>query len=141
MFDDVHSYLMIATAVIFLVLIYILNKILFKPLLKFMDERSTSIASNLAKVKEDDDEIQAFEEELKQIHAKAILEADRIREEIVDEARTKAEASLRKKQVELDLDLAKFYKELQSERTAVYASLEKDLASFEQSYIKTLKNI
>lgn len=141
MFEGVHYYNMIATAVIFLILIFVLNSVLFKPLLKFMDERSANIANNLAKVHEETDEIEAYERELKEIHAKAIEEAGIIRDEIIEEAKAKADAMLAKKQVELDLDMNKFYKDLHLEKEEVYKALEKNLDTFKLSYEKTLKQI
>lgn len=141
MFDDVHFSLMIATALIFLCLIYILNNMLFKPLLKFMDERDNNIAQNIAQMKQDTEEIQSYEEELGQIHIRAIEEADAIRDDIVERAKEKAQERLRKRQVELDLDMKRFRKDLSDEKTKAYEELEKKLNVFKQSYKETLKHI
>ncbi|HEH3680429.1 TPA: F0F1 ATP synthase subunit B', partial [Campylobacter jejuni] len=43
MFEDMHPSIMLATIAIFLAMIVILNSMLYKPLLKFMDERNDSI--------------------------------------------------------------------------------------------------
>ncbi|TEY12975.1 F0F1 ATP synthase subunit B', partial [Campylobacter sp. CH185] len=52
MFEDMHTSIMLATMAIFLAMIVILNSMLYKPLLKFMDERNDSIKNDENKVKE-----------------------------------------------------------------------------------------
>lgn len=141
MFDDVHYSLMIASGVLFLILIFILNSLLFKPLLKFMDERASNIASNLSKMKKDSEEIASYEEELSHIHERAVNKAATLRNNIIEEAGEEAAKKLALKQIHLDKELKIFNEELKEEKIRLYKELMKDLAVYKQSYKETLKHI
>ena len=63
MFNDVQLSTMLATFIIFLAMIIILNSLLYKPLLKFMDDRDESIASDENKVQQNSAQMTSFNED------------------------------------------------------------------------------
>lgn len=99
--------LLLAQIVNFLVLLLILKKFLYKPILQFLDERKKKIEESLQNVEKINKELARIEEERKRILHQAEIEAMRTiaeskriaqeqKEEIIDEAKRKTQEELRK---------------------------------------------
>ena len=100
MFDDIALSTMLATAVIFLAVIFILNVLLYKPLLKFMDERAVSIDNDEKKVKDNFEEMTNFGEELTKIKQDTRDEINAIKQKAIAQARSLADEEIQKKKDE-----------------------------------------
>ena len=105
MFDDIALSTMLATAVIFLAVIFILNVLLYKPLLKFMDERAVSIDNDEKKVKDNFEEMTNFGEELTKIKQDTRDEINAIKQKATAQARSLADEEIQKKKDELEHEL------------------------------------
>ena len=130
MFDDVHFSIMLATLVIFLAVMIILNSMLYKPLLKFIDERSASISNDEEKVKQNFAEMSNFNEEFERIKQKAL-----------NEARNKAEEELKQKRLETEQKMEIFYAELSKEKEELEQELKLRLPLWQEALKNNLKNI
>lgn len=135
MFDDVHLSVMLATLLIFLAMIVILNSILYKPLLKFMDDRKDSIQKDEQRVQENFEEISNFNAQLDEIHQNTRAEVASIKHAAINEAKLKAEEELNKKKQELEVKMNEFYAELAKDKE----SFEKDLSAFLPQWQEALK--
>lgn len=102
MFEDMHPSIMLATMAIFLAMIVILNSMLYKPLLKFMDERNDSIKNDENKVKENSQEVLGVNDELEAIHINTREEIQKIKQSAIAAAKEEAEQILRSKKEELE---------------------------------------
>ena len=125
MFDNVHYSIIIATIVIFICMIFVLNSIFYKPLLKFMDERNESIENDEKKVKENSDNILQVDDELKKIHDLTREEVLKIKNEAMLLAKNEKEKSIKNKKEELESKLNSFYDDLSKQR----AEFEQELSS------------
>jgi F-type H+-transporting ATPase subunit b len=110
----------------FVILVIILNKYLFKPLTKYVDNRRDEIANVLSKIETDKKEIAKLSEEyqnrLNQIEREgyqkiqvAIKEGLAAKSAIISESHLQADNILRKTREELELEKKKAMKELRSE--------------------------
>jgi len=108
----------ISQAVSFLVLLWVLRRFAWKPLLGILDQRRAQIEEELRKIAHSKEEVARIEAEysrrLAQIHdearvkvQEAILEGKRISLEIQEQARAQAQALLTKSKETLELELAK----------------------------------
>lgn len=141
MFDDVHFSIMLATLVIFLALMIILNSLLYKPLLKFIDERNSSINSDEERVRQNVAEMSGFNEELEKIKQSTRDEIAKIKQKALDEARSMAEEEIKAKRVELEQKMEIFSTELSKQRIELEQELKLRLPLWQEALRNNLKNI
>ncbi len=130
---DLYPALMLTMLAVFFAMLYYLNIKLYKPLLKFMDDRDAAIAKDMEVAKGmsgNTDELQA--------KAKAILDeakaaAAKIRQEVVEEAKTKSAEAISQKQAELEKLQEKFVAELEEEKVVLKNSLISQIPLIKES--------
>ena len=130
---DLNLGLMLFVLVVFFSLLFLLNQMLYKPLLKFMDDRDNSIADDLKNAKEmagNSDELNAKADA---IIADAKAEANAVREKAVNAAKALAESKIESKNQELDKQYQAFEDELSKERAELEKSLVGSLPLFKES--------
>ncbi len=130
---DLHLPLMLFVLVLFLILLVLLNNMLFKPLVKFMDDRDASIAKDLEAAKsfsENTDELKAKADE---IISKAKNEAAQIRQKTVDEEKALAGSKVEKKQNEIAQEYESFVTRLASEKENLKKELLSQVPLFKES--------
>ena len=130
---DIHLPLMLFVLALFLTLLLVLNRMLFQPLLKFMDDRDRSIAKDLEAAKGlsgNSDELNAKAEENL---SKAKSEAAAIRQKAIEEEKTLAASKVETKQAELDKAYAEFTKKLASEKENLKNELLSQMPLFKES--------
>jgi F-type H+-transporting ATPase subunit b len=94
---DIHVSLMLLVAVVFLVLLTLLNNWLYQPLMKFMDERDKSIRKDLENVSSNTHEVEELRAKAEAVIAQAKNEAASMRAKTIDESKLLAERRLRRK--------------------------------------------
>jgi len=120
---DIYPSLMAIMLLIFFVMLYQLNNKLYKPLLKFMDDRDAAIAKDMAVARNmggNTDELQA-KAEANLDEAKAA--AAKLRQNVVEEGKVKTAEAIAKKQAELEKRQELFAVELEEEKVALQNSL------------------
>lgn len=130
---DLHLPLMLFIMALFLVLLVVLNKMLYLPLVKFMDDRDNSIAKDLESVKGlsgNSDELNAKAEE-NLSNAKA--EAAAIRQKAIDDEKALAASKIETKRAELDKTYADFLEKLAADRENLNNSLLSQMPLFKES--------
>jgi len=138
---DLNLGLMLFVLVIFFSLLYLLNQMLYKPLLKFMDDRDKSIATDLKNAKEmagNSDELHAKADA---ILAEAKAEANAIREKAVNEAKALADSKIESKTEELDTKYQSFVEELNNNKEELTKSLSTQLPLFKESLKAKMANL
>lgn len=141
MFDDIALSTMLATAVIFLAVIFILNVLLYKPLLKFMDERAVSIDNDEKKVKDNFEEMTNFGEELTKIKQDTRDEINTIKQKATAQARSLADEEIQKKKDELEQKMQAFTTQLLQEKNELEHELKLRLPLWQESLQKKLKEL
>lgn len=120
------NFTLLIQAANFLVLIYVLNKILYKPILKILDERDERISGGQEKAKKLIEEGEAifssYNQKLHDSKIEAVAVKNATRKEavdqanaIIDEARKKAEDIVLGVQKEMAEEIARVKKELEPE--------------------------
>ncbi len=89
---DISPILLLATFVVFLSLIAVLNSWLYNPLFSFMNKRDEDIKKDLQKVGNNDDEINELNSKAESIIKNAKLEASALREKVIEDARELADS-------------------------------------------------
>ena len=130
---DISVPLMLFDLVLFLSLLVVLNRMLYKPLLKFMDDRDNSIANDLTAAKSLSGNSEALHAEAEGILDEARSRASEIREKAIKEAKVVAESKAENKRAELDKEYASFMEKLESEKETLRNSLLSQMPLFKES--------
>ncbi len=120
---DIYPSLMAIMLVIFFVMLYQLNNKLYKPLLKFMDDRDAAIAKDMTAARNmggNTDELQA-KAQANLDEAKAT--AAKLRQDVVEEGKTKTAEAVAEKQTQLEKMQESFAAKLEEEKVALQNSL------------------
>ncbi len=120
---DINLTLMAVMLAVFFIMLYQLNNKLYKPLLKFMDDRDAAIAKDMDAARSmggNTDELQA--------KAQANLDeaksaAAKLRQNVVEEGKSKTLEAIAQKQAELEKLQAGFSTKLEGEKTALQNAL------------------
>lgn len=153
---------LIAQAVNFAILLFVLSRFVYKPVLKIIDERRRVVEESIEKAKEIDrhkeeldkqrtDILRKADEEAGSMLGQAKLDAEAIRIEIEKAARLHADQMIVKGLQQIDMERVKVVKELQDKLAhAIILSAEKilrrefskeDQASFEAELKKNLPTL
>lgn len=133
MFSDVHISTMLATLIIFLAMIIILNSLLYKPLLKFMDDRVSSIESDENKVKNNFTQMNDFNQELENIKQSTREEVASIKQKLIDEAKALKEQELEAKKKENEQKMKFFDNELSGQKNSLKESLKTQIPLWQEA--------
>jgi len=122
---DINPILLVATLIVFLMLIATLNSWLYNPLFTYMKKRDDDIKKDLQKVGNNDDEINSLHSKAESIVTNAKLEAAALREKVITDAKELADSKLDAKRAEL----ANEYLEFEQSVAESHEQLKNDLKS------------
>jgi F-type H+-transporting ATPase subunit b len=130
---DIDLSLMLFVFVVFFVLLAVLNQTLYKPLLKFMDDRDQSISKDLEMAKGLAGKSESLHAEANKVLEEARNRAAEIRQKAVAEAKLVADGKVHNKQLELEDVYNSFLKKLSGEKETLRASLLAQMPVFKES--------
>ncbi len=124
----INGKLLLAQIINFVVLVFVLYKLAYKPLLRLLDKRSTSIAQSLADAKNVQEQLAASTAERDRL----LIETERASEAMLAQARTQAEQLRAQMLVKTKEDLAIVQKraaeDAEAEKARVLDEAKRDLA-------------
>jgi len=138
---DISPILLLVTGFVFFTLLILLNKILYRPLIEFIDNRNDSIKRDLENAGKNTSDVEAYFKEADQIISNAKAEAGKIREAALSEAKEIAAKRVEQKQSELEEEYALFLKDLEADKTEFQESLSANIPLFRDSIKQKLGNI
>ena len=130
---DLHLPLMLFVLVLFLTLLVLLNNMLFKPLVKFMDDRDASISKDLEAAKgfsSNTDELNAKADE---VISDAKHKAAEIKQKAINDEKALAASKVETKQNEIDKEYSNFVGKLVSEKESLKNALLSQMPLFKES--------
>jgi len=130
---DLHLPLMLFVLALFLTLLVLLNNMLFQPLVKFMDDRDTSIAKDLEAAKGLSGNTDELNVKADEIISNAKNEAASMRQKAIDDEKTLAASKVETKQSEIDKEYEEFVKNLASEKENLKNELLSQMPLFKES--------
>ena len=130
---DINPILLIATLIVFLTLIAVLNSWLYNPLFAYMSKRDEDIKKDLDKVGSNDDEIRELESKAESIIANAKLEAAALREKVIADAKELADSKIEAKRVELASQYLEFEQMLAQTREQLSSDLKSQIPLFKEA--------
>jgi F-type H+-transporting ATPase subunit b len=130
---DINPILLLATFVVFLSLIAVLNSWLYNPLFSFMNKRDEDIKKDLDKIGNNDDEIQALNQKAETIIVNAKLSASALREKVVADAKELADSKLEARRAELASEYLEFEKSLSKSKDELTTDLMSKVPLFKEA--------
>ncbi len=138
---DLNPSLLLTVIVLFICLVIVLNKILYKPLLTFMDDRDKSIQEDMELAKRNSGNVSHLEKEIADILKNAKEKAFLIREEAIKNVKEKADKEISLKKDFLEKEYNSFVNELRLEKDELKEKLVENLPLFEKSLKTKLSKI
>ncbi|MDR0666649.1 MAG: F0F1 ATP synthase subunit B' [Campylobacteraceae bacterium] len=130
---DMNLSLLLSTVALFLILLVVLNKILYKPLLDFIDNRNSLIRKDLEGAAKNADDIGIYHDEANQIILDAKNKAAAKRIELLTSARIDANKKLEAKKSKLEAEYNEFIKTLESEKVELKNALRSQMPLFREA--------
>jgi len=130
---DINPILLLATFVVFVSLIAVLNSWLYNPLLSFMNKRDEDIKKDLEKVGSNDEEISELNKKAESIIMNAKLEAAALREKVIVDAKELVDSKLEAKRAELAQEYLEFEKSLSDAKEELTTDLLKQVPVFKEA--------
>ena len=130
---DINPILLIATLIVFLTLIAVLNSWLYNPLFAYMNKRDEDIKKDLQKVGNNDDEINELNSKAQLIINNAKIDVTALREKVVADAKELADSKLEAKRAELASQYLEFEKSLSKSREQLESDLKSQMPLFKEA--------
>jgi F-type H+-transporting ATPase subunit b len=130
---DINPILLLATLIVFLSLIAVLNSWLYNPLFAYMNKRDDDIKRDLSKASSNDDEIDQLNSKAESIVMNAKQEAAALREKVIADAKELAESKLEAKRAELAGEYSEFEKSLAESKEQLTKELMSQVPLFKEA--------
>jgi len=130
---DISPLIMVVTFVIFLTMLYLLNQKLYKPLLKFMDDRDATLSREMKEAQSLSTDSSDLEQEAQQTIEEAKAQAARLRQEALEKLQQEQARALESRNSELAQKYERFKEALLDEKEALKEKLLSEMPSLKQS--------
>lgn len=129
---DISPFLLLFTAIVFLALLFYLNKTLYQPLIEFMTNREHVIEKDKHNATKNAEDVQVYENEAREIILDAKAQAAKERAEILEEAKAKIQTQINQRKSELEEEYQLFLKNMQDEKTELKNGLLAQIPLFRE---------
>ncbi|WP_120945556.1 MULTISPECIES: F0F1 ATP synthase subunit B family protein [Helicobacter] len=130
---SINVYLMLVVFLTFLVLVWLSNAWIYKPMLANMDARQGAIGQDGEFIEKTSQEIARLKQEADHQRKEAHIQANKILQESLQKARQDYEHVLAQKESDLQKDLEVFMQGLKESKSALKLQLSQDLPALELS--------
>ncbi|CCF80244.1 F0F1 ATP synthase subunit B family protein [Helicobacter bizzozeronii] len=130
---SINLYLMLVVFVTFIVLMWLLHLWVYQPLLANMDGREGSMQKDRQFIDNTTEEIASSKQEAKNLLREARLQADKILQDALQQARSNYEVVLAQKEEEINKDYKRFTTQLKESKSNLKLQLLQDLPTLEAS--------
>jgi len=138
---DISFSLVAFMIVLFLALIYVLNTMMYKPLLDFMQKRDESIANDIASIEGNDSEISELEAKANETISKAKQEASEIKASMISKVKDELSSKFEEKKSALEKELDNFLVALGEKKEILKSELEANLAQYKEAVEAKIKSV
>ena len=136
---DIQPSLLAFEIVTFLALVAILNQILYKPMLSFIEERNSNLKADANLAQAEEAERESTLQEANKLLADAKAEAAQIRHEAISAAKTAAEAKLEAAKEQAKAGIKSFEEGLASQKEELRNVILSNSQTYKESLSKALK--
>ena len=138
---DISGALVAFMIVLFLSMIYLLNTMMYKPLMDFMQKRDKSIADDLASIDSNDSEIKDLESKALANISEAKHKAADIKSSIIGKVKDELAKEFEAKKEALEAEMSEFMKSLEEKKETLTKELNSNLGQYKSAVEAKIKNI
>lgn len=138
---DISWSLMLVEAGIFLVTLVLLNMWLFKPLVEFMENRERKLEADKQSVSDNEKDTQKYEEEIASILDSAKAEANKIRLEALESAKSDSKKLIEAKINDIEKAKTEFISSLEAEKATIREALNGKMPEIKSMLKNKIKDI
>ena len=138
---DISWSLMLVEAGIFLVTLVLLNMWLFKPLVEFMENRERKLEADKQSVSDNEKDTQKYEEEIASILDSAKAEANKIRLEALESAKSDSKKLIEAKINDIEKAKTEFVSSLEAEKATIREALNGKMPEIKSMLKNKIKDI
>lgn len=138
---EINWYNFAITIIVFLGLIAFLNAFFYKPILEFMDARFANLKGDEESIAKNLNDVEAKKLEIEEIIANANIEANKIKQTALDEAKSKAQEEVEAKKKLLETDFSEYLLKLEKSRDELKSSLKNKIPDFKNSLDQKIAKI
>lgn len=136
---DIQPSLLVFEIITFLALVAILNQILYKPMLSFIEERNSNLKADAGLADAQESEKEAIMAEANRLLADAKAEAAKVRHEAVTTAKAEAEGKINAVKDRAKTEISNYSNELVAQEAELKSAIISNAESYKQSLAKALK--
>ena len=133
--------LVVLTAIVFVIIIAFLNPLLYKPMLKFIDDRNASIKNDEENTSKNTSDLGLYEAQIEDIILKARSEANKIKQDALNLAKDEAAKEIETKRASLETDYADFINALNVQKGELKSELVSKLPQLQSVLSAKLASI
>ncbi len=138
---DISIGLLIFNIILFIGLIVVLNKIMYKPLMQFMQDRDERIAKDLESVNLNDSDTQKFLQEAEKNISEAKKEASDVKSSMIEKAKEEISKEFANKKEILEKELEEFMSSLNSTKETLKKELSANLSTYKKAVEAKVKKV
>ena len=138
---DISIGLLIFNIILFIGLIVVLNKIMYKPLMQFMQNRDERIAKDLESVNLNDSDTQKFLQEAEKNISEAKKEASDVKSSMIEKAKEEISKEFANKKEILEKELEEFMSSLNSTKETLKKELSANLSTYKKAVETKVKKV
>jgi F-type H+-transporting ATPase subunit b len=138
---DISLGMVVFVILLFLILIYLLNTMMYRPIIDFMDKRDASIESDESAISENSSAIEALEQEAELIISQAKESAYNMKSKELAKVKADLLSKFESQKSSLEQELSEFITELYSAKEGIKNNILEDLDSYKSSLESKLKAI
>ncbi len=138
---DISIGLLIFNIILFIGLIVVLNKIMYKPLMQFMQNRDERIAKDLESVNLNDSDTQKFLQEAEKNISEAKKEASDVKSSMIEKAKEEISKEFGNKKEILEKELEEFMSSLNSTKETLKKELSANLSTYKKAVEAKVKKV
>jgi F-type H+-transporting ATPase subunit b len=138
---DISLGMVVFVILLFLILIYLLNTMMYRPIIDFMDKRDASIESDESAISENSSAIEALEQEAELIISQAKESAYNMKSKELTKVKADLLSKFESQKSSLEQELSEFITELYSAKEGIKNNILEDLDSYKSSLESKLKAI
>ena len=130
---DISPYLVLISGATFLTMLFVLNTILYKPMISFMNDRDNSLSSNEGAIKACQEAIIANNNTHDEIIKNAGIKAEKLIHSKQQDALSKSEVKIQASKDDLESQYEVFLKELESAKSQLKTSISANTDKLSQA--------
>ncbi len=138
---DISIGLLIFNIILFIGLIVVLNKIMYKPLMQFIQNRDERIAKDLESVNLNDSDTQKFLQEAEKNISEAKKEASDVKSSMIEKAKEEISKEFANKKEILEKELEEFMSSLNSTKETLKKELSANLSTYKKAVETKVKKV